>query len=144
MQVNPTNNPHSVLNENSKQDTVVASQAFVSLNGSLNADESRSFVSRYQDTKYMVAFCFIIVLPSIMLLIYLFSSTDSKRHPGKLGFHRLGTTAPEDADGEDEDEGTRFMKRTPRASRFDGNNNSDDSEDELYNVDNSWSPSRVA
>lgn len=105
-----------------------------SSNGSLTVDGSR-LLPVTQDTKFMIALCFIIVLPSIMLLVYLFGSADNKRYPSRLGFYRLATTAPEDADCDDDNEGTRFMKRPSKINRADL---ASDSEDELYSADN-WS-----
>lgn len=93
---------------------------------------------RNDDTKYMLALCFIIVLPSIMLLVYMFGLTDGKRYPYRFGFSRLSTTGgPEDLDGDDDDEATRFMKRPAKGKKFTGvqeGQASDSDEDELYSA----------
>lgn len=99
----------------------------------LNRSES---TSESRDTRYLLALCFIIALPTIILLVYLFGSSDSKRYPNKLGFYRLATTAPEDNDDDDNDnEGTGFMRRSTKVKSAAGDQGSD-SEDELYSVDN--------
>lgn len=94
---------------------------------------------QYQDTKYMLALCFIIVLPSIILLIYMFGSADGKRD--RFGFSRVSTTGgPEDLDADDDDEATRFMKRPVKGARLANIQEgpaSDSDEDELYSAD-SW------
>lgn len=90
-----------------------------------------------QDSQYMAALCFVIVLPTILLFIYLFGLTDTKRYQSKFGFSRLATNSgQEDLDGDDEEltnEGTRFMKRATKFTRLD--NQASDSEDELYSAD---------
>lgn len=94
---------------------------------------------QYQDTEYMLALCFIIVLPSIILLIYMFGSTDGKRN--RFGFSRVSTTGgPEDLDADDDDEATRFVKRPVKGTRIVNIQEgpaSDSDEDELYSAD-SW------
>lgn len=111
-------------------------------NSSLTIDGSR-LMPGYQDAKYMLALCFIIVLPSCLLLIYMFGLTDNKRHPNRFGFSRLSTGVNDDQDDDDDNEGTRFMKRStktvkgPKFSSLD-NGQASDSEDELYSVD-TWS-----
>lgn len=92
-----------------------------------------------QDTRYMLALCFLVVLPSIMLIVYMFGLTDSKRRPYRFGFSRVSTRAPEDfeAEGEDDDgEGTRFMKKG-RGAKFASleDTQASDSEDELYSAE---------
>lgn len=93
------------------------------------------------DTKYMLALCFIIVMPTIMLLVYLFGVTDIKRNPYRFGFSRLSTGGVgDDFEVDDDDEGTRFMKKSSRGAKFTALANdarNSDSEDELYSVD-SW------
>lgn len=93
-------------------------------------------LSGYQDTRYMLALCFIIVLPSVVLLVYMFGMTDGKRYPYKFGFSRLATST-EELEADEDDEGTRFMKRPARGARFSNLNDgqASDSEDELYSVD---------
>jgi len=89
------------------------------------------------DTRYMLALCFMIVFPSLILIIYFFKTTEGKRE--KLGFYRLATTAPDELDGDDADEGTRFMKGSQRNNRSSGrgDGHASDSEDELYSA-GSW------
>lgn len=99
--------------------------------------ERLKFLSGYQDTRYMLALCFIIVLPSVILLVYMFGRLDGKRYPYKFGFSRLATSTDE-LEPDEDDEGTRFMKRPNRGDRFSSLNDgqASDSEDELYSVDN--------
>jgi len=108
-------------------------------NSSLIVDGSK-LSPKYQDTKYLLALCFIIVLPGIVLLIYMFGLSDSKRYPHRFGFSRLATTTGDELDGDDDDdEGTRFMKRPTKSVKFTSLQEvqASDSEDELYSVD-SW------
>lgn len=92
---------------------------------------------QYQDTKFMLALCFIIVLPSIVLLIYMFGSTDGKRN--RFGFSRVSTSGgPDDLDADDDDEATRFVKRPLKGARLANiqeGQASDSDEDELYIAD---------
>lgn len=106
-------------------------------NYSLTLNGSK-LLPEYQDTRFMLALCFIIVLPSILLLVYLFGSSDNRRHASKLGFTRLTTSANDDGDEDEGNEGTRFMKRSSKFTRLTDTQGSD-SEDELYNVDG-WKP----
>lgn len=108
---------------------------------SLTADGSR-LLPETQDTKYLLALCFIVVLPSIMLLVYFYGSSDSKRYSSKLGFYKLANTVADDGiddDDDNDDEATRFMRRSAKASRAAGGHggaeHGSDSEDELYSVD---------
>lgn len=117
------------------------------------AIDGSKLVPEYQDTKYMLALCFIIVMPSIILLVYMFGLTDSKRYPYRFGFSRLNATGDDEDDDDDEDErnnneGTRFMKRSSNkiGTKFtslnmknsDTGSANDSEEEELYNVDG-WS-----
>lgn len=105
--------------------------------GSSTLNASTRPFPEHQDTRYLMALCFIIVLPSIALLIYMFGSTDAKRNPSKLGFSRLSTGVVDDMDGDDDDEATKFMKRSNFGSKFMslGDAQGSESEDELYSVE---------
>ena len=102
------------------------------LSSLLKMDESRQPVEP-GNSKQTLALCFVIVLPSIMLIVYLFGSTKGKRYPSRLGFYRLATSAPDEAD-DDDDEGARFMRGSKMNRAI--NDQASDSEDELYSADN--------
>lgn len=108
--------------------TLGASHSPESTNQSLSMESGEP-----HSTKYTVALYFIFIMPTLMLVVYLFGVFESKKYPSKLGFYRLSTNEDGEVD-EDEDEGSRFMKRPGKVSRADQGS---DSEDELYSVD-SW------
>lgn len=107
---------------------------------SLTVDGSR-LLPVAQDTKYLLAFCFLVVLPAVMLLVYLYGSSQDRRHSSKLGTYKLANTVPDDGmdDYDNYDEGTKFVRRSTKLSRTEGDQGSD-SEDELYSVD-TWNRS---
>lgn len=92
---------------------------------------SRSLMEKSDESKYLFLICAIIVLPSILLLIYMYGLMDKSKYHNKLGFSRLPTNNIDEIS-----EGTKFMKKPGRAaSRLsedieDGNFS--ESEDELY------------
>lgn len=109
----------------------------VSNNATMLKDTAKLSVGS-EDSSYMMALCFIIVLPSIMLLVYIFGLTNNKRYPYRFGFSKLATSTADDLDDDNDEinEGTQFMSRSVRATKLTATRDSD-SEDELYNVD-SW------
>lgn len=109
----------------------------VHVNSSTITVDGTKLMPEYQDTKYMLALCFVIVMPSIMLLLYMFGSIDTRRYQSKLGFSRLSTGMGDDIDDDAED--SKLMKRSARGLKFNNleEGTASDSEDELYSVD-SW------
>lgn len=121
-----------IENENQNtnhNDTIKGNLDLSNQTTSLTVDGTRLMASDTQDTRYMLALCFIIVLPSIMLMIYLFGSRRSNLD--KLGFSPLA-----DQDEDEDGEGVRFVKKGKRSRGVEDQNS--DSEDELYNADG-WS-----
>jgi carboxypeptidase D len=104
-------------------------------NGTAIAVDGSRLLPEMQDSKYLLALCFIILLPGIMLLVYLYGSSESKRYSSKLGFYRLANTAPDDGIDDDDDEGTKFMRRSGKVSRVVEEEQGSESEDELYSAD---------
>lgn len=93
-------------------------------------------ISSFTDnSRYLFVLYAIVILPSILLLIYMFGFVDRKRYPHRFGFSRLATSPIDDCE-EGFDETTRFVKNTPKDkfSNYDNKTTLSDSEDELYNA----------
>uniref|UniRef100_A0A6G1SHC6 Carboxypeptidase D n=1 Tax=Aceria tosichella TaxID=561515 RepID=A0A6G1SHC6_9ACAR len=131
-----TGQNYEANSKNTTSNQISTAESHLQHNGTtLTVDGSR-LLPETQDTKYLLALCFIIVLPGIMLLVYLYGSSNGKRYSSKLGFYKLANTTPDDGiDDDDDDEATRFMRRSAKANRAAGGEHGSDSEDELYSVD---------
>lgn len=123
-----------VTREHSQESQVKDSN--VSDQSSLDMGRSEELMSESRDSRYMLALCFIIVIPSIMLLVYMFGLLNTKRSlMEKVGFSPLINH-----DEDEDDEGSRFVKKAKGLRTFESlpSGQNSDSEDELYNADD-WS-----
>lgn len=157
---NPNGNPMPIKNSNPNLEASAAAghkqknHNTLRIQGnqsSLTVDGS-SLVSDAQPTRYLLALCFLIVLPGLLLLVYMLGlsggSAGAANRLSKLGFSPLANHEDvEDEDDDDDDdnnnnrEGVRFVRKgKSAATKFkslkDGQNS--ESEDELYNADD-WS-----
>lgn len=76
------------------------------------------------DSRFMWALCFIVVMPSVLVLVYMVGLFDSKRfHPNKMGFSRLSANDDDDDDDDYDHDGLEPNKRRKNRRSILSNNN---------------------